>query len=54
MEHFPVVLSVGRGEGGRVTFLLLDPTKEGRSWRGPAPRGGIDLLEFYTIYSHKN
>ena len=47
--------------GGRVTYLLLDrprvgvgPTKEGRSRRGPVPRDGIDLLEFYTIYSHNN
>ena len=36
-------------QGGRVTFLLLDPTKEGRSRGGPAPREGIELLEFYTI-----
>ena len=47
-------LHQGMGTGGRVTFLLLDPTKEGRSRRGPAPRKGIDLLEFYTIYSHDN
>ena len=31
-----------------MTYLLLDPTKEGRSGRGPAPREGIDLVEFYT------
>ena len=34
-----------------LTQILLDPTKEGRSRRGPAPRDGIDLLEFYTIYT---
>ena len=44
----------GEGYRRKVTSLLLDPTKEGRSRRGPAPRDGIDLLEFYTIYSHNN
>ena len=46
--------ALGRGYRRKVISLLLDPTKEGRSKRGPAPRDGIDLLELYTIYSHNN
>ena len=52
--YSPVVLSVGPGgggRGGRVTCLLLGPTKEGRSRRDPALRYGI---EFYIMYSHNN
>ena len=54
--YSPVVSSVGpalgRGYRRKVTSLRLDPTKEGRSRRDLGD--GIDLLEFYTIYSHNN
>ena len=47
---------LGNWDGDIVTFVKTHPnlesedlTKEGRSRRGPAPRDGRDLLEFYPI-----